>query len=49
VTDRATGRPATGSVHAYTAVDNPHLDEFPGYRWSFLQQAGLDAEGRFGA
>jgi hypothetical protein len=34
VTDKATGRPVSGYVNAYTFADNPHLDEFPGYRKS---------------
>ena len=32
VTDKATGKPVSGYVNSYAFADNPHLDEFPGYR-----------------
>jgi len=35
VTDKATGRPISGFVNVYTFEDNPHNDEFPGYRSSY--------------
>ena len=35
VTDKATGKPVSGYVNAYTFRDNPHVGEFPGYRSSY--------------
>ena len=32
VTDKATGRPVSGYVRSYAFADNPHIEEFPGYR-----------------
>jgi RNA polymerase sigma factor (sigma-70 family) len=32
VTDKATGRPVAGHVHVYAVRDNPHVDEYPGFR-----------------
>ena len=32
VTDKATGKPVTGHILAYTFADDPHVSEFPGYR-----------------
>ena len=39
VTDKATGRPVSGYVNAYTFADNPHVGEFPGYRASYESYA----------
>ena len=41
VTDKATGRPVGGYVSVYTFADNPHVDEFPGYRSSYPPQAPI--------
>ena len=47
VTDKATGRPAWGSIKAYTFADNPHVDEFPGYRESRGTYARVEDDGRY--
>ena len=41
VTDKATGRPVGGYVSVYAFADNPHVDEFPGYRSSYRSQAPI--------
>ena len=46
VTDKATGRPVSGFVNVYTFEDNPHVDEFPGYRSSYPPHA-LVEDGRY--
>ena len=47
VTDKATGRPVSGYVNAYTFADNPHVGEFPGYDESYDSYARLDDDGRY--
>ncbi len=47
VTDKATGRPVSGYVGSYTFADNPHVDEFPGYKESYQPLAFLDDDGRY--
>jgi RNA polymerase sigma factor (sigma-70 family) len=46
VTDKATGRPVSGYVNAYT-FDNPHVGEFPGYRDSYEAYVRIDDDGRY--
>ena len=47
VTDKATGRPVAGYVSSYTFPDNPHVDEFPGYRSSYESYARIGDDGRY--
>ncbi len=47
VTDKATGRPVTGSVSAYSFRDNPHVRDYPGFEESLLQYIRLKDDGRF--
>jgi RNA polymerase sigma factor (sigma-70 family) len=47
VTDKATGRPVSGFVHAYTFRDNPHIGEFPGYVESSPVHVYLQNDGRY--
>ena len=48
VTDKATGRPVNRAVvWPYAFVDNPRVDDYPGYRRSERQFVRTDAEGRF--
>ncbi len=47
VTDKVTGRPVSGYVNAYTFADNPHINEYPGYRSSYESYAHLDDDGRY--
>ena len=46
VTDKATGQPVSGFVNVYTFEDNPHIDEFPGYRSSYPPHV-LVQDGRY--
>ncbi len=47
VTDRATGKPASGYVNAYTLEENPHLGEFPGYLSSSPAHVWIREGGRY--
>ncbi len=47
VTDKATGAPARGHIAAYSFADNPHVDEFPGYRESRGTDARVEDDGRY--
>ena len=47
VTDKSTGQPVWGTVTAYTFADNPHVDEYPGYRDSREAYARVDNDGRY--
>jgi hypothetical protein len=47
VTDKATGRPASGYVNTYAFADNPHVGEFPGYRSSHEPLARIGDDGRY--
>ncbi len=47
VTDKATGRPVSGYVNAFAFADNPNVDEFPGYRSSYVSYAHLGDDGRY--
>jgi hypothetical protein len=47
VTDKATGRPVSGYVHAYAFADNPHADAFPGFRESQATYARIGEDGRY--
>jgi len=47
LTDKATGKPASGYVNAYCFNDNPHLGEFPGYSASYPPQAEIREDGRY--
>ena len=48
MTDKATGQPVSGYVNAYTFADNPHVNEFPGYRSSYEAYAhASDDDGRY--
>ena len=48
VTDKATGRPAPGHVHAYTFRDNPAVKEFPGYNaYNNLAYIFIKDDGRY--
>ena len=48
VTDKATGRPASGYVNAFAFADNPHVREFPGFRESQGSlRAPIGEDGRF--
>ena len=47
VTDKATGRPASGYVYAFAFADNPHAAEFPGFRESQGTYARIGEDGRF--
>jgi hypothetical protein len=40
ITDRVTGHPVKASVDYFVFVDNPHLEDSPGFRWAFR---GADA------
>jgi RNA polymerase sigma factor (sigma-70 family) len=47
VTDKATGRPISGGyVDAYAFQDNPHVDEFPGFRQSLPAYSPI-TDGRY--
>ncbi len=46
-TDKETGRPASGTVEAYTFPDNPHLAEYQIGRVMSRVYSDLDADGRF--
>ena len=47
VTNKATGRPVAGYVHAYTFRDNPNLEGFPASIEGGPIQVPLDPEGRY--
>ena len=47
VTDKATGQPVWGHVAAYTFADNPHLNEFPGYRGGRGSYTRTEDDGRY--
>ena len=48
VTEKATGRPVFRAViQPFAFTDNPHVEEYPGYRTSGFQFVRTDAEGRF--
>jgi hypothetical protein len=36
VIDNATGKPGPGQVEYFVYIDNPHLKEFPSFRWSMI-------------
>jgi RNA polymerase sigma factor (sigma-70 family) len=47
VTDKATGQPVSGYVNSYTFADNPHVNEFPGYRSSYESYARIENDGGY--
>src|SRR5262249_1407364 len=48
VTDKATGRPVSGYIDSLAFADNPHVDEFPGFRESSYATAVRTGEdGRY--
>jgi protocatechuate 3,4-dioxygenase beta subunit len=47
VTDKATGRPVSGYVHAFAFADNPHADQFPGYRENQETYVRIGEDGRY--
>ena len=48
VTDKATGQPAPGYVHAFTFRDNPAIKEFPGYgAYNNLAYIFIKDDGRY--
>jgi hypothetical protein len=47
VTDKATGRPVSGYVNPHAFADNPHVEEFPGYRSSYDAYARIGDDGRY--
>jgi len=47
VTDKATGRTVSGYVHAFAFADNPHADEFLGYRGSQETYVRIGEDGRY--
>ena len=48
ITDKVTGEPVPGSVSYYAMSDNPHVDDFAGFRHYGDPSIGKsDAEGRF--
>jgi hypothetical protein len=47
VTDKATGMPVFGYVNSYAFADNPHLDEFTGYRSSYESYAPIKDDGHY--
>jgi RNA polymerase sigma factor (sigma-70 family) len=49
VTDKATGQPVSGGfVNAYAFVDNPHVEEFPGFKTSLESYSPiLPKDGRY--
>ncbi len=47
VTDKATGQPVSGYVRSYVFADNPHVNEFPGYRESQETSVRIGEDGRY--
>ena len=48
ITDKVTGEPVPGSVSYWAMSDNPHLDDFAGFRhYGYPSIGRSDAEGRF--
>ena len=47
VTDKATGKPVSGYVNAYTFGDNPHVEELSRLRSSYAPFVYLDDDGRY--
>ncbi len=47
VTDKATGMPVSGYVNSYAFADNPHLNEFTGYRSSYESNARIKDDGHY--
>jgi hypothetical protein len=36
IIDKATGKPASGQVDYFVYTDNPHLQDYPNFRWSMI-------------
>jgi protocatechuate 3,4-dioxygenase beta subunit len=47
ITDKVTGAPIIAGVEALAHSDNPHVDEYPGFRDSIPPRAASTADGRF--
>jgi RNA polymerase sigma factor (sigma-70 family) len=48
ITDKETGRPVKGgSVNSFAMRDNPHVDEYPGFKDAYVTTAYPDEDGRF--
>jgi hypothetical protein len=47
VTDKATGRPVAGYIHAFTFQDNSFVKDFPGYVLNELDYVCIDDDGRY--
>ena len=47
VTDKATGRPVSGYVNAYSFRDDPHVRDYPSFEDSLFQYIRLKDDGRF--
>jgi RNA polymerase sigma factor (sigma-70 family) len=47
VTDKATGQPVAGYIHAFTFQDNSFVKDFPGYVLNELDYVFIDADGRY--
>ena len=47
VTDKATGQPVWGMVTPFTFVDNPHVNEYPGYANSEETYTNVNNDGRY--
>jgi len=46
--DKATGTPARGQVEYFVYTDNPHVSEFPDFRWSMIGPHFTFKDGAFG-
>ena len=47
VTDKATGKPVTGGIIAFTFADSPHVNEFPGHREWGTNSERIKEDGRY--
>ncbi len=47
VTDKATGKPVSGTANYYALSSNPQLRDHPGFRQSYEQYAPCDEDGRY--
>jgi hypothetical protein len=47
VTDKATGQPVSGHVDTFVFADNPHVNDYPGYRGAYEPYARIGDDGRY--